>query len=1221
MPPRSKAPGLLESLAAEGKRRSKVAKAEAKAAALLTAAAADEQEANKDKVETPEGIFVTRNEEPSIPSLCSVAGLNHANVSVKTQIEFMIQSAGNSGPRTVGGEGFFVAVRGASRARVRIGDCGDGRYKCTWQADTSGRYFVMVSLFGESIAGSPFPVVVFDPSPHASKCEVTGDHLYTITARTPSAFEVHFRDRAGCMSQAVDLDVYVESILEGGGEASEADSFVSDESRGLDELPYAMWECATKQQGNEAGVNNSQHGGTTMSKLSDGGTEGDRPARASFNNSSRRGRSSGSKAKLQDDGAGQGERLDGAGGIASALAGGDIAAEPPPDFEDDGYGSTDEVFDTFADAAATRRRAFPVKVGANPLQVRKGQLLNSEPVAQLLPGQYATVIEERITQGGKHVRALLLFDQLLSSSRKWKPGDHPSSVQTVLSEEPNDYAASMPSSSPCLPSSPHSPIEKQSPPSPAEKSREHLMMMADPIGGGGEGVKEHQSLVLRRKNMPDSPKKGGLSERKATQRLAGWATLRKNGRNLVTSRVRLDVGVRRSAGLLWKLQALNDRLQLDLQTEAALLDPTGVGFAFGGVHPGQLHSKGIVQEAHKVAFSVDRVGRYLLHVRLRQQARSVPGSPFALVVRPGDAHQSSSKLLLTAIPLTGEVGINTPEGPKCGCSIVLRTNDRVGNPCAFGGATVKIDNSNPNAESHCEDHQDGTYTITWTCKVRGSFESKVSINKEQVQGSPVRIQLTSSTPEVSKTIVSGSGLKSAVAGQPSQILLTFVDIFGNACSPNKNFTIGLAMAEAAMVNSKNKLNEMQFHSNYTSTWRDAATGEMEVTYVPSVAATCELHLWWARSEQPTYELTATDDGAIANSAGALERTPFPGSPFSVHVVSGEPVAECSYLAGWSVSESKTRTGGKEGKSKSTEAKPQAPAPAPEPSANSSNNGGLGATSPVAGGSVSVRIHGVDKFNNTAVMQENDIVALVVSPNGTETPLSILGGAKTTPQQKDGNKAATGKTQFEFRYEAILSGSHELRAFLNGEHVKGSPIEFTVLPSAAIPQQSRLVAPESDEPLVADLDTPATAHLVTGDKYGNPCVTGGLRVAGRLMLTKQGQSENTILMPNNHTVHIEDLENGSYAVHVSLAMPCTVRLIVNMDKDLPAQGGELPPLQMTFGGSEPSANADRVDAEAPLEEVAQAAPEPTRPGGKAKAATVTLAPEPEVFLLEPFEGEM
>ena len=59
--------------------------------------------------------------------------------------------------------------------------------------------------------------------------------------------------------------------------------------------------------------------------------------------------------------------------------------------------------------------------------------------------------------------------------------------------------------------------------------------------------------------------------------------------------------------LLWKMQALNDRLLLDLQAETAMLDPTSVGFAYGGVFPGTLHSKGALHEVHKV-YCASRAG-------------------------------------------------------------------------------------------------------------------------------------------------------------------------------------------------------------------------------------------------------------------------------------------------------------------------------------------------------------------------------------------------------------------------------------------------------------------------------------------------------------------------------------------------------------------------------------------------------------------------------------
>ena len=85
-----------------------------------------------------------------------------------------------------------------------------------------------------------------------------------------------------------------------------------------------------------------------------------------------------------------------------------------------------------------------------------------------------------------------------------------------------------------------------------------------------------------------------------------------------------------------------------------------------------------------------------------------------------------------------------------------------------------------------------------------------------------------------------------------------------------------------------------------------------------------------------------------------------------------------------------------------------------------------------------------------------------------------------------------------------------------------------------------------------------------DKFGNACKSGGLRVAGRLQLVKHvSDNTNTILMPNNHSVTVDDQEDGTYLVRVATLLSATVKLIVNMDKDLPATTGELPPLTLTF----------------------------------------------------------
>ena len=79
-----------------------------------------------------------------------------------------------------------------------------------------------------------------------------------------------------------------------------------------------------------------------------------------------------------------------------------------------------------------------------------------------------------------------------------------------------------------------------------------------------------------------------------------------------------------------------------------------------------------------------------------------------------------------------------------------------------------------------------------------------------------------------------------------------------------------------------------------------------------------------------------------------------------------------------------------------------------------------------------------------------------------------------------------------------------------------------------------------------------------------CKAGGLRIQGKLVLVKNGdEGANTILMPSNHSINIEDRGDGKYLMHVTVNFSSTVKLIVNMDKDLPGTSGELPPIQLVF----------------------------------------------------------
>jgi len=631
---------------------------------------------------------------------------------------------------------------------------------------------------------------------------------------------------------------------------------------------------------------------------------------------------------------------------------------------------------------------------------------------------------------------------------------------------------------------------------------------------------EIDSILARRQVMVN----GSSPPRR---QMIGWVTLRKNGRNLVTSRIRQLAWSRQQASLLWKLQQLNDRLQLSLQTEAAMLDPTGVGFAFGGVLPGHLHAKGQLHEWHKVFFSIDCVGCYLLHVRLRQQARPVPGSPFALTVIPAAAHHSTTYLNPVEQPLTGEVG----SSPSDGCMVAVHACDRVGNLCTRGEGNVQAACATPAVTSSCVDQGDGSYTLQWQGKVSGVFDASLKINGQHVRGSPMKILLVSTRVHIPATVIEGAGLREAIAGEQASIKLKVFDEFGNPSNPGPRWQVGVSISSL-----KKKLAELPPHPNFSGTWGPPNSGEFFLTYSAETAGYTELYLW------------VLDD---TSNTRTRAREALPGTPVTLHVTAGPPDALNSYCDSWTLAESKNKAATASSK-KATAQKDKVEEQVSD-----------GAASTItAGDVVSVRANGVDQFGNAALMNEAQLSAKIRMPNGHDQVIELV--KKGVGNRAQGDAANAGmSTMYELRHETSSSGPHQMHVLLNGEPIKASPVEFEVLPAAPTPNMSELIPPVEVDNLLADLEKPTTIVLRTCDKFGNECQTGGLRIAGRLQLVKLSSSDNSILMPNNHSVTIEDKENGFYEVHVAVMISANVKLVVNMDKDLPGITGELPPLQLTF----------------------------------------------------------
>ena len=182
-------------------------------------------------------------------------------------------------------------------------------------------------------------------------------------------------------------------------------------------------------------------------------------------------------------------------------------------------------------------------------------------------------------------------------------------------------------------------------------------------------------------------------------------------------------------------------------------------------------------KTHSVHYSLGRAGRYMMHVRLRQQGARLQGSPFELEVSPGTAHAAWTSVQVEhdRLPLRGIVG-----EPSVGVKVLSK--DRMANRCLVGGALVRVSCDNQALETKCLDNDDGTYVVHWFSKVGGTYSIRISIDGVDVAGSPTPLLMLASKPDVNQFTVSGDGLVKAVAGKPAAVRVQCKDAFGNLCA-------------------------------------------------------------------------------------------------------------------------------------------------------------------------------------------------------------------------------------------------------------------------------------------------------------------------------------------------------------------------------------------------------------------------------------------------------
>ena len=69
------------------------------------------------------------------------------------------------------------------------------------------------------------------------------------------------------------------------------------------------------------------------------------------------------------------------------------------------------------------------------------------------------------------------------------------------------------------------------------------------------------------------------------------------------------------------------------------------------------------------------------------------------------------------------------------------------------------------------------------------------------------MKLTSTTPDLNKSEISGKGLHTAIAGIPSKFQLKFFDQYSNAAVPGSTSKFGLALLKSGEKNKEAKVHE------------------------------------------------------------------------------------------------------------------------------------------------------------------------------------------------------------------------------------------------------------------------------------------------------------------------------------------------------------------------------------------------------------------------------
>uniref|UniRef100_A0A7S1DTW6 Ig-like domain-containing protein n=3 Tax=Hemiselmis andersenii TaxID=464988 RepID=A0A7S1DTW6_HEMAN len=110
----------------------------------------------------------------------------------------------------------------------------------------------------------------------------------------------------------------------------------------------------------------------------------------------------------------------------------------------------------------------------------------------------------------------------------------------------------------------------------------------------------------------------------------------------------------------------------------------------------------------------------------------------------------------------------------------IQSKDMYGNKRTTGGDRFVISISGPSScEAKIRDKDDGSYACTWSAMIKGTYWIQISLNGDDISGSPYFCEIFPADVDVANCTAEGMGLLAIKTGQLSRFTIHSVDRFGN----------------------------------------------------------------------------------------------------------------------------------------------------------------------------------------------------------------------------------------------------------------------------------------------------------------------------------------------------------------------------------------------------------------------------------------------------------